>query len=243
MPVAIDAIATGDAGIAARDTEFTIPNDWDLFWENIRSDMFDVIPVDPNGNQLTFSRKSGANYSTRTLTIEVDGYATKGQSIVKIYLYFQNPDQSSDLSTSTTMTNVLTGYIELARASQLVASQALLRPATTTPQTSFVKASVDEIDIYFFVGNFFGDRSTKYNGRLLYEDINYVNILSLDSSSTNDTNRYDENQTRFVEGHIRVRAKGGSNGTDYALVCRLVTTETQQIDIRTLIQTRDPLPS
>ncbi len=111
------------------------------------------------------------------------------------------------------------------------------------PQTAFVKASTDEIDIYFAVDNLLGARSAKYNGRLLYEGIDYVNVLSLDSSGTNDTARYDEGQTRFVGGYVRVRAKAGSDATDYALVCRIVTTETQQIDIRCLIQVRDQLPS
>ena len=241
--VAIDATGTADATVAARDTEFGIPSDWDLFWDNIRSDFLDVVVADPNGNLLSFSRKAGANYANRVLVLEVDGYATKGQSVVQIYVYFQNPTQSSDLSTSTTMSNVLNGSIELSRPTAFLVRQPILRSPATVPQTAFVKTSTDEIDVYFAVDNLLGDRSAKYNNRLLYEGVDYINVFALNSAGANDTGRYDETQTRFVGDFVRVRAKGGSSGSDYALVCRIVTTETQQIDIRCLIQVRDQLPT
>ncbi len=241
--VAVDAVSTVGDVKAPQDFEIPIPDDWDLFWDNIRSDFFDVIAVDPEGNLLNFSRKSGADYANRVLTLEVDGYNTKGQSVVKVFVYFQNPDQTSDLAVSTTIASPLNAFIELSRPTALTVSQPLLRPPTTVPQTAFVKASTDEIDIYFAVDNILGGRAAKYNGRLLYEGIDYVNVLSLDSSGTNSTARYDEGRTRFVGSYVRVRSKGGSADTDYALVCRIVTTEQQQIDIRCLIQVRDQLPS
>lgn len=241
--IAIDATSTADTSVSARDSQVSIPVDWDLFWDNIRSDFFDVVVVDPQGQLLNFSRAAGANYANRTLTLEIDGYQTKGQSVVQIFLYFANPNQSSDLSVGTTITGALNAFVELSRPTAFLVSQPLLRAPSSVPQTAFVKSSTDEIDVYFAVNNLFGDRSAKYNNRLLYEGVDYVNVFSLDSSGTNDTNRYDEGQTRFIAGHVRVRAKGGSNNTDYALVCRVFTTETQQIDIRCLIQVRDQLPS
>jgi len=241
--VAIDAVGTVGDVKAARDITIAIPSDWDLFWDNIRSDFFDVIVVDPFGNLLNFSRAAGANYANRVLTLEVDAYNTKGQSVVQVFVYYQNPTQSSDLAVATTIASALSGHIELSRPTALTVSQPLLRPPTTVPQTAFVKASTDEIDVYFAVDNLLGGRAAKYNGRLLYEGIDYINVFSLDSSGTNDTNRYTEGESRFIGGYVRVRTKGGSANTDYALVCRIVTTETQQIDIRCLIQVRDQLPS
>ena len=243
QPIAIDASATGDSAVNPRDVEVTVPSDWDLFWDNIRSDFFDVVVVSSSGQLLNFSRKAGANYSDRILTLQIDNYGIKGQTISIAYVYFANPDQSSDLAVSTTIATPLAGYIELSMPTAFLVSQPLLRAPSIVPQTTFVKSSTDEIDVYFAVDNLFGNRSSKYNNRLLYEGIEYVNVFSLDSSATNDTGRYDEDETRFIAGHVRVRTKGGSNGTDYALVCRVYTTETQQIDIRCLIQVRDQLPS
>ena len=39
--IAIDASSTGDSIVNPRDVEVTIPSDWDLFWDNIRSDFLD----------------------------------------------------------------------------------------------------------------------------------------------------------------------------------------------------------
>lgn len=240
--IAIDASATGDGTVLPRDIEIDIPADWDLFWDNIRSDFYDVIAADGEGNLLTFDR-SGADYANRTLTLEINAYRLTTLTISFIYVYFQNPDQSSDLATTFTPSSAIDGYVDLSRPSGLLVSQPLQRPPATEPQTAFVKASTDEIDVYFAVSNLFNVRANPYNLRLGFEGIDYVLVQSLDSSGTNDTGRYDITKTRFIDGFVKVRAIGGSDGTDYALVCRVVTTETQQIDIRCLIQVRDQLPS
>ena len=44
QPVAIDALA-GDGSVQTKDVTLTIPKSWDVFWDNIRSDLFDVVPV------------------------------------------------------------------------------------------------------------------------------------------------------------------------------------------------------
>ena len=92
QPIAIDASATGDSAVNPRDVEVTVPSDWDLFWDNIRSDFFDVVVVSSSGQLLNFSRKAGANYSDRILTLQIDNYGIKGQTISIAYVYFANPD-------------------------------------------------------------------------------------------------------------------------------------------------------
>jgi len=243
QPIAVDASATGSGAVEAKDIEIEVPDDWDLFWDNIRSDFFDVVVVDVNGNLLDFKRKTGANYSTRTLTLQVDDFSTKTQAVNFIYVYFQNPDQTTDLSATFDVSGPLDGHIDLSRPSALLVSQPLQRPPSSEPQTAFVKASTDAIDIFFATSGLFNLRANPYNGRLGLEGISYVNAQSLDSSGTNDTARYDETNIRFINGYVRIRAKGGSDDTDYALVCRITTTNFQQIDIRCLIQVRDQLPA
>ena len=58
--VAVDSSATGDGTVQQKDVEIQIPVDWDLFWNNIRSDLLDVICVDIEGTILSFARKAGA---------------------------------------------------------------------------------------------------------------------------------------------------------------------------------------
>jgi len=241
--VAVDASSTGSGSIAPVDITIAIPPDWDLFWENIRSDFFDVILVDTQGQILTFDRASGANYANRVLELEVNAYRLTTQTVSLIYVYYQNPSQSSDLATTFTPSSALDGYIDLSRPTGLLVSQPMQRPPSSEPQTSFVKASTDQIDIYFAVSNLFNLRASSYNSRFSMEGIEHVVVQSFDASGSNDDSRFDESKTRFIDGFVKIRARAGSNNTDYALVCRITTTETQQIDIRCLIQTRDQLPS
>ena len=243
QPVAVDASSTGSGAVTPVDITIEIPPDWDLFWENIRSDFFDVVVVDNEGQLLTFDRAAGANFANRVLTLEVNAYRLTTQTVALIYVYFQNPSESSDLATTFTPSSALTGHIDLSRPTGLLVTQPLQRPPSSEPQTSFVKASTDQIDIYFAVSNLFGLRASSYNSRFGMEGVEHVVIQSFDSSGSNDDARFDESKTRFIEGFVKVRARAGSNNTDYALVCRITTTETQQIDIRCLIQTRDQLPS
>lgn len=242
-PVAVDASATGTGTTVAKDVEIQIPDDWDLFWDNIRSDMFDVVVTDANGQLVDFKRKTGADYSTRTLTLQVNDVSTKTLAVNLLFVYYQNPDQTTDLSATFDVSGPLDGHIDLSRPSALLVSQPLQRPPSSEPQTAFVKASTDAIDIFFSTAGLFNIRANPYNDRLGLEGIFYVNAQSLDSSGTNDTGRYDETNIRFIDGFVRIRAKGGSDDTDYALVCRITSTNFQQIDIRCLIQVRDQLPS
>ena len=112
QPIAVDALA-GDGSVATKDITITIPKTWDLFWDNIRSDFFDIVPVNVDGDLLSFERAAGANLSTRTLVINIDDVSVKTQAINFIYLYFQNPDQSSDPSSSVTIASAIDGYIDI----------------------------------------------------------------------------------------------------------------------------------
>ena len=116
-PIAVDASATGDGSEENKDIEIVIPYDWDLFWDNIRSDMFDVVVTNNAGDVLSFKRKTGADYSTRSLTLQVDQVNTKTQAVNRIFVYYQNPNQTTDLSTDVTISTPLSGYIDLSRPS------------------------------------------------------------------------------------------------------------------------------
>ena len=195
QPVAVDASSTGSGAVTPVDITIEIPPDWDLFWENIRSDFFDVVVVDNEGQLLTFDRAAGASYANRTLTLEVNAYRLTTQTVALIYVYFQNPSESSDLATTFTPSSALTGYIDLSRPTGLLVTQPLQRPPSSEPQTSFVKASTDQIDIYFAVSNLFGLRASSYNSRFGMEGLEHVVIQSFDNRlphyhNRNPTNRY-----------------------------------------------------
>ena len=242
QPVAIDA-TVGDGSVQTKDVTLTIPKTWDIFWDNIRSDMFDVVPVDVDGNLLSFERASGANLATRTLVINLDGHSVKTQTINFIYLYFQNPDQSSDPSSTVTIASAIDAYIDISQAGGFVVRQPLNRPATQQPLQAIVKSTDDVLDVYFSTAGLFRSMTSPYAQRVDYEGISYVTVQSLDSSGTDSSARYTLVDTRFIDGFVKARTKAGSDGTDYAFMITITTTTDQVIDIRCLVQVRNQLPA
>jgi len=242
QPVSIDALS-GDGSQQNKDITLTIPKAWDVFWDNIRSDFFDIVPVDVDGNLLSFERAAGASLPTRTLVLNIDSHSVKTQAINFIYLYFQNPDQSSDPSATVTIADAINAYIDISQAGGFVVRQPLNRPATAQPLQSIVKSTDDIIDVYFSISGLFRSMLSPYASRTDYEGINYVTVQSLDSSGTDSSARYEFADTRFIPGFIKARAKGGSDDTDYAFMVTVTTSTGQSIDIRCLVQVRNQLPT
>ena len=242
QPVAIDA-TVGDGSVTTKGITLTIPKKWDLFWDNIRSDMFDVVPVSVDGTLLSFERATGANLSTRTLVIRIDAHSVTTQTINFIYLYYQNPDQSIDPSSTVTITGAINAYIDISKAGGFIVRQPLNRPATQEPLQSIVKSSDDVIDVYFSVAGLFRSMASPFAQRTDFEGISHVTVKSLDSSGTDSSSRYTLEDTRFIDGFVKARTKAGSDGTDYAFMITITTTTGQVIDIRCLVQVRNQLPA
>lgn len=240
--IAIDA--TGGTGVSADiDFEVEIPPDWDDFWENIRSDFKDVVLTDSNGLLINFQRKTGANYSTRTLTLQAYRMTIKNDdSIAVAYLYFYQPDETTDSTTSITVSSPKNGYIMLSAPHSRVVSQSASQSALDAPIQSFVKGSNDEVHVYFIVNQTFAKRISPYNERNDQEGIDYVQVFSYDSSGTDSATRYSENQTRFGNGFVRATYKSGDDAADYAIAIQIYTTLGQLFEMRAILRVIDLLP-
>ena len=239
--VAVQTVGGGGSS-ATVDVEFIVPPDWDHFWEQIRSDMFDVVPTTNKGVALTFSRKGGASYANRSLTIQVDGLAIlNDNSITMIYLYYGYAS-ASDLSGSVTITSAKTGIISLQRPSGFLVPAIGRSAASDSLLTSFLKGASEHVDIFFLIGGMLVTRLDSYNEHLDQEDIDYVQVFSYDSSGTNDTSRIEVLATEFGGGFVRARFKGGSSGSNYAATIQIYTTENQILESRALLRVKDLLP-
>ena len=239
-------ITGGAESSGTEDLSITFPSDWDDFWENIRSDFNDVIITDSNGTLQSFHRAT-ENFANRSLQINVDNVTFANRNSINIvYVYFNNPDEATDRSVAFVPASPKTGKIFLAAPSNRIVSQPIPRNGTTTPNSVFSKTSVDEVYIWFRVNSLLASRVSAYNDRLDFESVDYIKVQSLDSSSTNDTNRYIELNTAVIPGYIGVYVKGGTNATDYTVECRIQTVGTgpfnQIFSLRALLQIRDLLP-
>jgi hypothetical protein len=242
QPVTVDfSGVTGSP--TTKDVRITVPDDWDLFWDTIRSDFLDVVLTNEEGVVLDFQR-TGANYSNRELKLEVNDMDVAEDNIIQqIFLFYGYSSEATDRSTTFTAATPETGYIYLGAPLLRIVEGYGLVPTSNQPVQTFVKQTAEQIDIYFSIQGLLAPRTTETNGRLLFEEISFVEVKSLDSSGTNAIERYSLTDTRFLQGYVRVRAKGGSDDTNYALALIINTTQSQIYDIRCLIKVKDLLPS
>lgn len=236
--------ATGGTGISADiDVEVEIPRDWDEFWENIRSDFKDVVVSTSTGEEIGFARKSGANYSTRTLTLQIDRLSIKNDdSFAVAYIYYFNPNEDTDHSTVVTIDSPKTGHILLSAPHSRVVSQPASQSALDAPVQSFIKASTDEVHVFFLVNRNFAKRLSPYNERNDQEGIDYVDVKSYDSNGTDSSARYDITDTRIGNGFVRASFKAGDSGSDYAIAIQIYTTLGQLLEMRAILRVIDLLP-
>ena len=245
-PLTINVLGSVPASTGTHDVQVIFPSDWDEFWENIRSDGLDIILVDTLGTLQTFQR-TVFNFSNRQLTLSGQSVTfANTNSVALLYVYFNNPDQTIDLETPFSPSTPKTGKIYLNAPANRIVTQPSQRTGTTTPNFVFQKTSIDEVYIWFRVASLLGSRIAPYNDKLDFESVDFIQVQSLDSSGSNDTNRYNESLTAFIPGYIGINVKAGSNNVDYTVVCNVNTVATglynQIISLRCLLQIRDLLP-
>ena len=245
-PITLDC---SNVGSATHDFEVKIPDDWDFFWDNIRSDFKDVVVTDQTSKVVDFQRKDTESYANKILSLELDAVVTPNPvtsggsgTMLQYFLYFGNPDETVDSEGSFTITSVREGFIELGAAFARIVTPFNTRPSVNQPQTTFIKTSTEEIDVFYSIGSLLSPRREQYQKRMNYEAIEKIEVRSFDKDGTNDNGRFKLSLTRFMGSYVKVRAEGGSNGTDYALSLLITTTSTQVYDIRCIISVRDLLP-
>ena len=202
-PITVNVLGGAETS-GSHDVQIVFPSDWDDFWENIRSDGFDILLTDSLGTLQTFHRTT-FNFANRSLTLSGQSVTFANQNSMNLlYVYFNNPDQSSDLQSAFVPSTPKTGKIYLNAPANRIVAQPSQRTGSTTPDYIFSKTSDDELYIWFRVSSLLGSRISPYNDKLDFESLDHVKVQSLDSSGTNDTNRYNDTLTVFIPGFVGV---------------------------------------
>ena len=99
------AVNGSSASAGTFDLVISIPEDFDSFWDNIRSDGNDVVVTLADGKSITnFKFASGFNISNRTITLNVQNYPLAESGVTGfVWLYWNNPNQSSSLQSVFTL--------------------------------------------------------------------------------------------------------------------------------------------
>ncbi len=240
VPFLIDCSSTSAGAI---DFTVTIPTEYDDFWNNTRSDGFDVVITDYTGQQLAFQRLTWTPATPRGI-FQVSGYTLPASNTMLVgYVYWDNPDQSSDLSTSVSVSSAKLGQIYLgAPFGNIINLQS--RSGLSTVPTTIVQKDVDEkIDIFFPVSQLLAPRSLPYNERLDFKSIRYIDVQVLNSSGINQATMYALEETRLIAGFCRVRVQAGVTNTDYVVRALIYSSDSEVFILSCLLQVRQLLPS
>lgn len=242
IPVSIPVYTGG--GATNKDVEIQVPPDWDVFWNNILSNFYDIKLYTAEGDsEIAYQRQTGANYSTRTLVLELDNVSIDDQSSTSlIYLYWGDSAASGDPSTSFTPSSPVNGYIWIGRPVRVV-TPSMNNSGRTEPEVVFTKEEGEKIDIWFDLRPLFAAYVDPYNNRLSYEGIKRIQPKSLDSTGTDSGSRYSDTDTYFLNGYACIRAIAGNSGTDYAVGLDIYTTNDLTYKVRCLLKVQNQLPS
>jgi len=242
IPISIPVYTGG--GATTVDVNVSVPPDWDVFWDNIQSNFYDIKIFSANGEtEIDYQRQTGASYANRTLVLELDDVSIDDQSSTSlIYLYFGDSTAASDPTTSFTPSSPVDGYIWIGRPVRLV-KPPLSNSGRTEPEVIFTKEEGEKIDIWFDVRALLAPYVDPYNQRLGYEAIKRIQPKSLDSSGTDSSGRYSSDDTYFLNGYASIRAIAGTSGTDYAVGLDIFTTNGQTLKVRCLLKVQNLLPS
>ena len=242
QPISIPVFTGG--GATTIDAEVTLPPDWDVFWNNILSNFFDIKFYTADGStEIAYKRVTGSSFSGRNLQVQLDAISIDDQSSTSlIYIYFGNSSASSDPATTPSISSPKTGYIWIGRPVRIV-TPTLSSAGRSEPEVVFTKEEGEKIDIWFDLRSILASYIDPFNGKIGYEAIKRVQPKSLNSSGTDDSGRYSADDTYFLNGYASIRAIAGNNNNDFATGLDVYTTNGQTIKVRCLLKIINKLPS
>ena len=245
-PITIDVLG-GSESSGQEDVQFSIPSDWDDFWDNIRADGFDIIVADGTGNLETFQITAASFSKTnRVCQISLNNVTFGNRNAINVlFLYYNNPDQASSLGSTFSPSSPKTAKIFLVAPSNRIVGDPIPRNGATTPPATFQKTTNDEVYIWFRIKSLLAQRIQPYNGKLDFETIQYIQVYSNNAAGSSDTSRLREELTAVIPGWIGVCVAEGTNNEDYtvnAIVQTHATEFNQKLSLNALLQVRNLFP-
>ena len=243
-PIALDLpVAGGGAGTAVQtDLEISIPVEFPTFWGNIRSgDAFDAILVS-NQNSILTVKRSAYNFSNKQLVLQVDNFPYLNyESVGMCWLYWNYPS-GSDLAGSFSASSPRNGIIFLGTpTNRIVRPDKNLGNSSNAPGSIFTKSNADKTYIWFEVGSLLNRRSTPYQEKMNFENIDYIIPYTINAAGSDEGN-LTKNETMIVNGYIGILFLGGTANATYLAGCRVKTTLGQEFDLNCWLQIKERLP-
>lgn len=217
-----------DGGLASSDVRISIDAEHDEFWDNVRSDGFDVRFVNGSNFVETYKRTTW-DYANKSAVFELNGITFLGvaNEVNVRWMYWGNANAADGASLPTIGTTI-PGVVHLGRPQGAIYQAQLPRPGATTPLDEFGKTTTDEMLIWCDLSDILEKSSTPLNGHNGWEAPHSL-VMDVQQGGVSQAGLFDAARCRFVElapGEIYVGlfVKGGTDANDYTIVPRIQTT-------------------
>lgn len=236
MPIVINN-ATEPPGAA--DVTFTIPTNWDYFWNNLgQADGDDIAITSADGEtELTWQFNPALNVSTRAATIEIDNAApaTAAADGVVLWLYWGNATIGTRAG-SFVYAAAQTAYaLTSSYAYDIRFNWTREPPNQNKARPAFQKAADEQVVVAVAYRDVLSKRATLYGGGIEDEEPYYFTYAVYDDTSAQAA-MIDATAIRADNDYVYLLVKAGTNGTEYTLRLTMVTTSKSNTGLaRTLI--------
>ena len=237
------AVAVDNTGGAASATDITItmPKDFDLFWSNInQTDGRDIRVCDADGRTLLVYQLTGFSLATRTVIIEVDGYAMPAAAMCQIWIYWGNASVSSAAG-SFVAASAKTGYVMVAMPRGKIVPAIRENFRAVRPRSTVQKSTGESVYVTFDLRSMLTPRPVgqPFGGSLTHAEIDYVSYRVLNAGGAAGS-LIDATKPRFLDGYVSVYLTAGTVDTEYTVELTVVTTDEQTLLFFCWLSVRNP---
>jgi hypothetical protein len=209
------------AGSATGDIQFTVPDDWDHFWDTIQTDGDDIRLVGADGQTLLSYDLSAFTYATRTMTIQVDAATLSGVAGMDlIWLYYGN-SSATDGTSVVAIASAKAAYVELGTPSTHRLTAQPERPGTDRPRAYLQKTADEQLYVWWRVDQLLERRGRAYMSSIKYEEL-YSAVVTVSLAGVSQGAMVTGTKQRFVElfdGSLWVRffVQAGTTANTYTV--------------------------
>ena len=222
------AVAVDNTGgsASATDITFSVPKDDELFWTTVnQTDGRDIRVCDADGFTLLTHQLTGFNASTRSVTIDVDGYAMPAAAMCQVWLYWGATGVSSAAG-SFVAAGAKTGNVLACEPFGVIVPAIRENFRAVRPRATVQKATSENIFVTFDLRRALTSKAQPFGGGLEYAEVDYVSYRVLTAGGPVGA-MADATKTRFFDGFASVYITAGTVDTEYTIELTAVTTDGQ----------------
>ncbi len=234
------AIAVNNIGgnTGTVDATVPIPVEYEDFWTRVLATGADIRVTQADGITPVAYKRATWTHASRQGSLELAAVQAKNGTL-GAWLYWGNA-AASDGATTPTITTPKAGSIYLGSVVPPYVVAAPERAGATVARARFVKASAEEVRVFWDFRSRLAQTRTPISGSRLYEELRYVTLVDvLDSSEVSQAGMIGAPLTRLGQGMVSTWLKGGTSGQTYSLVCRAETTLDRVLEARARVFVRN----